>query len=51
MKRKKTKRSVSGLTTLDDFLNNEGKLEEFEAIAVKEVLVWHISNVMKVPGR
>ncbi len=31
-------RSVAELTTLDDFLKEEGKLEEFEAVAIKEAL-------------
>ena len=43
----KTKRSMRGLATLDDFLKEEGKLEEFEAVAVKEVLAWQISEAMK----
>src|SRR5438105_4246902 len=34
---RKTFRSAEGLTTLDDFLKREGKLEEFEALAIKEV--------------
>jgi predicted XRE-type DNA-binding protein len=46
MKRKKA-RSTSGLTTLDDFLKEEGKLEEFEAVAIKEVLAWQITEAMK----
>ena len=47
MKRKKT-RSTDDLTTLDSFLKDEGKLEEFEAVAVKEVLAWQIAEAMKV---
>ena len=35
------------LTALDDFLKQEGKLEEFEAIAIKEVLAWQIAEAMK----
>jgi len=35
-----TFRSAEGLTTLDDFLRSEGKLGEFEAVAIKEVLAW-----------
>jgi transcriptional regulator with XRE-family HTH domain len=35
------------LKTLDAFLKEEGKLEEFEAVAVKEVLAWQIANAMK----
>jgi antitoxin HicB len=47
MKKKKTPRSTAGLTTLDDFLTEEGKLEEFEAVAIKEVLAWQIAEAMK----
>ena len=36
MRKKTTKRSTGKLTTLDDFLKEEGKLEEFEAVAIKE---------------
>ena len=39
MTKKKT-RSADELTTLDDFLQEEGKLDEFEAVAIKEVLAW-----------
>src|ERR1051325_3457629 len=46
MKKKRT-RSTGDLTTLDDFLKQEGKLEEFEAVAVKEVLAWQISEAME----
>ena len=46
-KKKKIKRSNDDLTTLDDFLKNEGKLEEFEAVAIKEVLAWQIVEAMK----
>jgi hypothetical protein len=37
-KRAKRPRSARKLSTLDDFLAKEGKREEFEAMAVKEVL-------------
>jgi len=47
-KRKKTRRSTRGLTTLDQFLKDEGKLEEFEAVAIKEVLAWQIVEAMKL---
>ncbi len=47
MKKTKTKRSTTDLTTLDDFLKHEGKLEEFEAVAIKEVLAWQIAEAMK----
>jgi predicted XRE-type DNA-binding protein len=45
--RKKAARSTRKLTTLDEFLKEEGKLEEFEAVAVKEVLAWQIAEAMK----
>jgi antitoxin HicB len=47
MAKKKTPRSSAGLTTLDEFLKEEGKLEEFEAVAIKEVLAWQIAEAMK----
>jgi predicted XRE-type DNA-binding protein len=40
-------RSTEKLTTLDDFLKGQGKLEEFEAVAIKEVLAWQIGEAMK----
>jgi hypothetical protein len=46
-KRAKGRRSVRKLSTLDDFLVQEGKREEFEAVAVKEVLAWQIGEAMK----
>jgi|SRR6516165_2357448 antitoxin HicB len=45
--KKKIVRSIAKLTTLDDFLGREGKRDEFEAIAVKEVLAWRIEQAMK----
>jgi predicted XRE-type DNA-binding protein len=45
--KKKQKRSTDDLATLNDFLKEEGKLEEFEAVAVKEVLAWQIAEAMK----
>src|SRR6266851_407692 len=42
--KKKVIRSTAKLTTLDDFLGEEGKRDEFEAIAVKEVLAWQIEK-------
>jgi antitoxin HicB len=44
---KKIARSTKRLATLDDFLGEEGKRDEFEAIAVKEVLAWQIERAMK----
>ena len=45
--RQDTPRSVAGLSGLDALLTEDGKLEEFEAIAIKEVLAWQIENAMK----
>src|SRR2546421_4478918 len=45
--KKKATRSAGKLTTLDDFLREEGRLEEFEAVAIKEVLAWQIAQAMK----
>jgi hypothetical protein len=47
-KRPKRRRSTAKLSTLDDFLVGEGKREEFEAVAIKEVLAWQIAEAMKV---
>lgn len=47
MVKKKISRSTAGLTTLDDFLKGEGRREEFEAVAIKEVLAWQIGEAMK----
>ena len=47
VRKRKVVRSISGFSTVDDFLKDEGKLEEFEAIAIKEVLAWQISEAMK----
>jgi antitoxin HicB len=44
---KKAPRAVDELTSLDDFLKEEGKLEEFEAVAIKEALAWQIIEAMK----
>ena len=46
-KKKARRRSARGLSTLDGFLAKEGKREEFEAVAVKEVLAWQIGEAMK----
>ena len=42
-----SRRSVEDLATLDDFLAEEGKLETFQAAAIKEVLAWQIEQAMK----
>ena len=47
MASKKTPRSVDELTTLDDVLEGQGTLAEFQAVAIKEVLAWQIGEAMK----
>jgi hypothetical protein len=37
-RKKKVSRSSAEFSTLDDFLKDEGTFEEFQAIAIKEVL-------------
>jgi hypothetical protein len=46
-KKKKAPRSSAEFSTLDDFLREKGKLEEFQAIAIKEVLAWQMAQAMK----
>src|SRR5687767_12606389 len=41
------KRSAAELATLDNFLDEEGTREEFQAVAIKEVLAWQIEEAMK----
>jgi antitoxin HicB len=46
-KKKEAPRSPNRLSTLDDLLKREGKLEEFQATAIKEVLARQIEEAMK----
>ena len=46
-KKNKTRRLPKQLSTLDDFLKEDGKLDEFQATAIKEVLAWQIEEAMK----
>jgi len=46
-RKKKSPRSPAKLSTLDDLLKEDGKLEEFQATAIKEVLAWQIVEAMK----
>jgi len=46
MSAKKKKNSHWG-STLDDYLKEEGVLEEFQAGAIKEVIAWQIEQAMK----
>ena len=34
-------------STIDDFLRDEGVLEEFQARSIKEVIAWQIDRAMK----
>ena len=34
-------------SSLDEFLKQEGVLEEFEAVAIKEVIAWQIEKAMQ----
>lgn len=43
----KKKKNPHRGSTLDDFLKEEGVLEEFRAAAVKEVIAWQIAKAMK----
>jgi predicted XRE-type DNA-binding protein len=49
MKAKKP-RSTEGFTSLDKLLDEEGTREAFQAVAIKEVLAWQISEAMKAQG-
>jgi len=46
-RKKKTPPSLVELSTLDDFLKEEGKFEEFQSIAIKEVLAWQAAQSVK----
>lgn len=46
MTAKRRKNPHSG-STVDDWLAEEGVLEEFRAIAIKEVIAWQIGQEMK----
>ena len=46
----KEPRTTDDLTTLDDFLEVEGVRDEFQAVAIKEVLAWQIGEAMKDQG-
>src|SRR5882724_797029 len=50
MTEKKPLRSAKGLSTLDGFLEEEGTSEAFQAVAIKEVLAWQITEAMKAQG-
>src|SRR5882672_6518178 len=43
----KEPRNAAGLSTLDELLVEDGTLEKFQAVAIKEVLAWQIQQAMK----
>jgi predicted XRE-type DNA-binding protein len=43
----KEARNSADLSTLDALLSEEGRLEQFQAVAIKEVLAWQIQQAMK----
>lgn len=47
MAKVKKLRSPEGLTSLDEFLGEQGAREKFQAVAVKEVLAWQMEQAMK----
>jgi hypothetical protein len=47
-RKRKAPRSSAEFSTLDDFLKGEGKLEEFQAIAIKEVLAWQAAKGIRL---
>lgn len=47
VRKKKKLRSSADLSTLDDFLKEEGTFEEFQSIVIKEVLASQIAEAMK----
>jgi antitoxin HicB len=46
-KKKAASRAASSLSSLDNLLKADGKLDEFEAVAIKEVLAWQLGEAMK----
>lgn len=45
------KRNISHIgSTMDDFLSQEGVLEEVSARAIKRVIAWQLSEAMKTQG-
>jgi antitoxin HicB len=55
MKKAKSKSKTKGKnphwgSTLDEFLEEEGTRDAFQAVAIKEVLAWQITKAMKAKG-
>jgi len=47
MASKQEPRAAAELATLDELLTEDGTLETFQAVAIKEVLAWQIVEAMK----
>ena len=47
MASKQEPRAAAELATLDELLTEDGTLETFQAVAIKEVLAWQITEAMK----
>jgi antitoxin HicB len=47
MASKQEPRAAAELATLDELLTEDGTLERFQAVAIKEVLAWQITEAMK----
>ena len=47
MPKTKKPRSAEDLSTLDEFLDEEGTRDAFQATAIKEVLAWQMTQAMK----
>jgi hypothetical protein len=43
-------RSIDQLSRLDDILAEDGVLEEFQAIAIEEVLAWQRADTQRKAG-
>jgi hypothetical protein len=46
-RKRKAPRSLAELSTLDDFLKEQGTFEEFQSIAINEVLAWQAAQSVK----
>ena len=44
----KKPRITEGFTTLDEFLEEEGVRDVFQAVAIKEVLAWQLKQAMEI---
>jgi predicted XRE-type DNA-binding protein len=47
MSRRQPTRTTEGFSTLDEFLETQGTRDDFQAVAIKEVLAWQIRQAME----